>query len=112
MASVTDMNAMFLASSNFNQCLSTWADKTLPNVSVTNIFQFSGCPNQNTVATVGPWCQFESEQCSAPSESPSMMPSTSNMPSDLPSVPSSTSNMPSDLQSVPPSTSNMPSDLP
>ena len=38
----------------FNQCLSTWADETPPNVYVNGIFEGSGCQSKDTVATVGP----------------------------------------------------------
>jgi len=62
-ASVNDMVAMFLRATNFNQCLSTWADKTPPNVSIYDIFDDSGCPKKDPVATVGPWCQGADEQC-------------------------------------------------
>ena len=58
---VNDMDSMFYEATKFNQCLSTWADKTPPDVSVINIFEDSGCPNKDAVATVGPWCQGEDE---------------------------------------------------
>jgi len=63
-ASVTDMYGMFYEATKFNQCLSTWADKTPPNVSVNGIFYRSGCPKKDALATTGPWCR-EDEQCSA-----------------------------------------------
>ena len=65
-ASVNDMRFMFVEASNFNQCLSTWADKTPPNVSIDDIFYYSDCPNKDAKATVSPWCQGEDEQCFAP----------------------------------------------
>merc|ERR1719162_2377088 len=82
---------MFHKATNFNQCLSTWADKTPPNVSVSGIFSESGCPKKDAYANVSPWCQFGSEQCygsgpstsaqsasptSAPRASPPLAPST------------------------------------
>jgi len=67
-ASVTDMNNMFGGenSTKFNQCLSSWADKTPINVSVIDIFGDSGCPNKDPVANVGPWCQGKDDNCFAP----------------------------------------------
>jgi len=82
-ASVTDMNTMFNRVADFNQCLSTWADKTPPNVSIDDIFDDSGCPNKDAKATVSPWCQGADEQCLAPSATPSDFPSF--LPTDLPS---------------------------
>ena len=62
---------MFDLAGNFNQCLSSssWADKTQTNVNfnvnLNGIFTDSGCPNKDTVATVGPWCLGFDEQCYA-----------------------------------------------
>merc|ERR1711865_1272311 len=61
-------NSMFYKASNFNQCLSTWADKTPPDVNVVNLFVGSGCPDKNPVGNIAPWCQGDNEQCFAPSE--------------------------------------------
>jgi len=63
-ASVKKMPFMFYEATDFNQCLSTWADKTPPNVSVYGIFEKSGCPKKDALANVSPWC-LEDEQCSA-----------------------------------------------
>jgi len=66
-ASVTTMNSMFRGAYTFNQCLSSWADKTPPNVSIGDIFEDSGCPDKsNPDPSVGPWCQGADEQCFAP----------------------------------------------
>ena len=46
--------SMFEGVPAFNQCLSTWADETPPNVSVNGIFEGSGCQSKDAVATVGP----------------------------------------------------------
>merc|ERR1711865_108337 len=54
-SSVTEMGFMFaefILVANFNQCLSTWADKTPPDVDVGSIFFKSGCPDKDAVATV------------------------------------------------------------
>merc|ERR1711865_709886 len=59
----------------FNQCLSTWADKTPPDVSVIKLFEDSGCPNNaDPDPSVSPWCQGDAEQCYAPSNAPSASP--------------------------------------
>ena len=57
---------MFYEVTSFNQCLSSWADKTKTNVNVVAIFKDTGCPNQNPVATEGPWCQGEDLLCFSP----------------------------------------------
>jgi len=80
---VTGMAFMFYEASDFNQCLSSWADKTPTNVNVRNIFFDSDCPNKYPDPSVGPWCQGEDEQCLAPSATPSDFPSF--LPTDLPS---------------------------
>jgi len=83
-ASVTDMLFMFQDATIFNQCLSTWADKTPPDVNINSIFEDSGCPDKSDPdPSVGPWCQDEDEQCFAPSATPSDFPSF--LPTDLPS---------------------------
>ena len=46
---VNDMDSMFYESTKFNQCLSTWADKTPPNVSVNGIFEKSGLPEKGRI---------------------------------------------------------------
>merc|ERR1712028_34093 len=57
---------MFAGASKFNQCLSTWADKTPPNVSINYIFEASGCPDKaDPDPSVSPWCQGDAEQCLA-----------------------------------------------
>jgi len=82
-ASVKNMYAMFESASNFNQCLSTWADKTPPNVNGGFMFYLSSCPDKDPDPSVSPWCQGEDEQCFAPSATPSDFPSL--FPTDLPS---------------------------
>jgi len=83
-ASVTDMLFMFQDATIFNQCLSTWADKTPPDVYINSIFEDSGCPDKSDPdPSVGPWCQDVDEQCLAPSATPSDFPSF--LPTDLPS---------------------------
>ena len=73
---VTDMDRMFEAvgeietyvveGPRFNQCLSTWADKTPNSVSTSNMFADTECPGDVTPdATVGPWCQGEEQSCIA-----------------------------------------------
>jgi len=65
--SVKSMRQMFFQATNFDQCLSTWADKTPQDVDVTTIFDRTSCPNTSDPdPSVGPWCQ---EQCSVPSTS-------------------------------------------
>ena len=63
---------MFDLAENFNQCLSSWVDKTQTNVNfnvnLNGIFTDSGCPNKDAVATVGPWRQDDNEQCFVPSK--------------------------------------------
>jgi hypothetical protein len=72
------MQFMFAGVTNFNQCLSTWADKTPTNVNVKSMFASSGCPNQNVASNVAPWCQGEDEQCLAPSDAPSALPTSAS----------------------------------
>ena len=56
-ASVTDMEYMFYKASNFNQCLSLWASKAPTDVSVVNLFEDNGCPNNaDPDPSVSPWC--------------------------------------------------------
>ena len=65
---VANMYGMFREASNFNQCLSTWANITQPDVNVITIFDNSGCQDSDPSA----WC------CIAPSATPSTLPSDSN----------------------------------
>jgi len=76
---VYDIVQMFYQATKFNQCLSRWADKIPPDAgSVFKLFKDSGCPNQDPVLTVGPWCQGEDEQCLAPSNAPSAQPTSAS----------------------------------
>jgi len=56
------MKFMFFYAESFNQCLSTWAEKTI-TVSTTEMFTYSSCPclddNSKECAdpAKGPWCQ-------------------------------------------------------
>jgi len=75
-SAVSDMTRMFFKQSSFNQCLSTWADKT-GNVETTLMFDMSDCvdtgnfPNPNGSGglspnpNIGPWCQGSNQQCVA-----------------------------------------------
>jgi len=59
------MFMMFASAGNFDQCLSTWADKVSPAVDTRSMFDNSGCPNIGrpvgfsgyTPDPNGPWCQ-------------------------------------------------------
>merc|ERR1711865_1216294 len=73
----------FYDATDFNQCLSSWADKTPPDVNVYFMFNYSGCLDKDPDPSVSPWCQGEDEQCFAPSATPSDFPSL--FPTDLPS---------------------------
>jgi hypothetical protein len=77
---VTNIGSMFYNAPDFNQCLSSWADKTPSNVNRAYLFLRSGCPNTENLSR----CQGDNEQCYAPSEIPS------TVPSDFPSVQPST----------------------
>jgi len=88
-ASVNDMYKMFYKASSFNQCLSSWASKAPTDVSVVNLFEDSGCPNNaDPDPSVSPWCQGEDEQCYAPSNAPSAPPTSapSASPTSAPSA--------------------------
>jgi len=87
-ASVTYMGYMFFVATNFNQCLSTWADITPPDVNVYSMFNYSGCLDKDPDPSVSPWCQGDAEQCYAPSNSsasPTSAPSTP--PTEVPIAP-------------------------
>jgi len=63
-SSVTSMSRMFYKANDFNQCLSTWADKAPPAVDTDSMFYESGCPNIESIVGFayvpdpnGPWCQ-------------------------------------------------------
>jgi len=71
---ITMQQMMFQQATNFNQCLSTWAGKTIPNVNVNKIFLntgISGCPDKDPVAYIAPWCQGADEQCFEPNRTSS-----------------------------------------
>merc|ERR1719464_1335021 len=61
------MTRMFFYATDFNQCLSSWAQKTSPTVDTFNMFQSTACPNGNNTPdpTSGPWCQGANEGCVA-----------------------------------------------
>jgi hypothetical protein len=97
---VTSMAYMFDKADVFNQCLSTWADKTPPDVNVDDIFKSSGCPNDaDPDPSVSPWCQGDAEQCYAPSNTTS-----SASPTSAPSAPptSTSSAPPTEVPIAPP----------
>merc|ERR1712238_357893 len=112
---VFNMTGMFDGASSFNQCLSTWAEKTSNYVNTTSMLNGTSCTSDYVNPTFGPWCQDEFNGCivptSAPSASlrPTVQPSTSAAPSTS-TVPS-TSVAPSFLPSLSaePSTSAKPS---
>jgi len=67
-STVTSMRRMFRNAEEFNQCLSTWADKVPPKVNTKDMFQLSSCPNIGSKVYTyfesydvpdpnGPWCQ-------------------------------------------------------
>jgi len=69
------MERMFSYAYEFNQCLSTWADKVPLGVTTTAMFQLSSCPNKGSKVESfyvpnGPWCQ-DADVCINPTESPS-----------------------------------------
>merc|ERR1711971_852909 len=50
--------------SDFDQCLSTWAEKTPNDVDTYLMFDNTGCPGEsNPLPEVGPWCQTEAQYC-------------------------------------------------
>jgi len=52
------MFKMFYEARDFNQCLSTWADKVPPEVNTRRMFEGSSCPNIGSIPDPnGPWCQ-------------------------------------------------------
>merc|ERR1712241_652857 len=109
-AGVTTMRFMF-SSAPFNQCLSTWASKTVFSISTKNMLKYSDCPNGNDTpdANQGPWCQDEDDGCIVPSNSPSLSaepslePSVSIEPSASIEPSISPSSFPSDSSSAEPS---------
>jgi len=102
---VNNMLGMFSDATSFDQCLGSWAIKTVDTVKTKDMFARSGCPGQVTPSsTVGPWCQTE-PSCIAPSSEPSLEPSA--VPSSLPSV--SPSDIPSAASAEP---SSIPSQVP
>ena len=106
------MKYMFYKANEYNQCLSTWADKTPNDVNTVDMFQFSSCPNQDDPASnLGPWCQdynicqvtvTNNEPSDVPSgrtsDVPNASPVTTNEPSDVPS--GRTSDVPNDCDSI------------
>ena len=87
---VEDMDSMFGGAINFNQCLSTWAEKTSDTVDTTRMLSATKCPNgiNSPNATIGPWCQDNTQECFAPGFEPSQQPS--NKPTDVPTKPPTT----------------------
>lgn len=118
---VVFMGLMFAYANDFNQCLPSWADKTPSTVDITatmggaDMFFDSGCPDQDTDANVGPWCQSVCNTYS-PSSSPSEQFALSDAPSDAPTYAPSV--LPSDTPSTSPTgapsyaPSVLPSDTP
>ncbi|OEU11076.1 hypothetical protein FRACYDRAFT_246180 [Fragilariopsis cylindrus CCMP1102] len=84
---VEDMDSMFGGAIHFNQCLSTWAEKTSDTVDTTRMLSATKCPNgiNSPNATIGPWCQDNTQECFAPGFEPSQQPS--NKPTDVPTKP-------------------------
>ena len=81
------MSEMFFRAGGFNQCLSTWAEKTSDTVFTFNMLFNTDCPNgiDKPNATIGPWCQDYKQGCFAPGFEPSQQPS--NFPTDVPIKP-------------------------
>ena len=48
---------------SFNQCLSTWAEKTSYFVDIYRMLRGTNCTNQTVFPTVGPWCQDSAQGC-------------------------------------------------
>jgi len=95
---VTTMEFMFLSypnTSDFNQCLSTWAGKTSDTVRTRAMLYGNDCPNgiDSPNAAIGPWCQNYTQGCFAPGFEPSQQPSNlpSNKPTDVPTKTPTTS---------------------
>jgi len=85
------MFGMFDRASDFNQCLSTWAEKTSDTVDTRFMLYSNDCPNgiESPNATIGPWCQNYTQGCFSPGFEPSQQPSNfpSNKPTDVPTKP-------------------------
>ena len=85
------MNGMFFSAGAFNQCLSTWAEKTTDTVYTNNMLAGTDCPKgiDSPNATIGPWCQNYTQGCFAPGYEPSQQPSNfpSKKPTDVPTKP-------------------------
>jgi len=58
---------MFTSANDFNQCLSTWAEKTSNTVNIFYMLYDTACPLLSPEGTsdpeVGPWCQGAADQC-------------------------------------------------
>jgi len=82
------MYEMLHGALSFNQCLSTWAEKTSDTVRTRYMLKDTDCPNgiESPNATIGPWCQNYTQGCFAPGFEPSQQPSNfpSNRPTDVP----------------------------
>ena len=83
---VEDMGFMFNSAYSFNQCLSTWAEKTSDIVDTFDMLDETDCPNGigSPNATIGPWCQNYTQGCFAPGFEPSQQPS--DLPSNSPTT--------------------------
>ena len=56
---------MFNFAANFNECLSTWAEKTSNYVDTVFMLLSTSCPGKITPdPEEGPWCQGAADQCS------------------------------------------------
>ena len=54
MCQVWKIYILFASGTDFNHCLSSWADETPPDVNVGSIFASSGCRNKNAKAKIVP----------------------------------------------------------
>jgi len=57
------MYGMFHYAGMFNQCLSSWANKTPENVDTEDMFEYTSCPFTSD-PTRGPWCRGVANGCS------------------------------------------------
>merc|ERR1711865_853131 len=83
----SSLESMFNGAESFNQCLSLWASKAKPSVSLENIFKDSGCTNQNPLVDAGPWCQSVQQGCNADGGPPRPTPKPIAPPTPKPSAP-------------------------
>jgi len=79
-ASASDMGKMFVNATMFDQCLSTWADKTSDDVDTDSMLDSTSCPNDVADPSRGPWCQGSSQGCGP------VVPTAEPVPSVAPSA--------------------------